>query len=95
MICNDISDQYAIFHISEHQKASESQPNYVINIHKRHQTIVRFSEEIKGIICDNVVNKQNSQEACSAFHEIVTEKYNICLPIQKCQKRYYNKKKHG
>ena len=92
IICSDISDHYAIFHISEHQNASESEPNYVVNRDMRHQNIVRFSEEIEGINWDNVVDKQNAQEAYSAFHEIITEKYNLCFPTRKCKKRYYNKK---
>ena len=81
-----------MFHMSEHQKASESEPSYVVNRDMRHQNIVRFSEEIKGINQDNVVDKRNAQEAYSAFHEIITEKYNLCFPIKKCKKRYYNKK---
>ena len=94
IICSDIYDHYAIFHMSEHQKASESEPNYVVSRDMRHQNIVRFSEEIKGINWDNVVDKRNAQEAYSAFHEIITEKYNLCFPIKKCKKIYYNKKKH-
>ena len=58
----------------------------------RHQNIVRFSEEIKGINWDNVVYKHNAQEAYSAFHEIITEKCNLCFPIKKCKKLYHNKK---
>ena len=58
----------------------------------RHQNVVKFSEELKAIDWENVVNKQNAQEAYSIFHKIITEKYNLCFPIKKCQKRYYNKK---
>ena len=58
----------------------------------RHQNIVKFSEELKGIDWENVVNKQNAQEAFSIFHKIKTEKYNLCFPIKKGKKRYYNKK---
>ena len=91
IICNDISDHYAIFHISEYKKAAESE-NYIVNRDMRHQNVVKFSEELKGIDWENVVNKQNAQEAYSIFHKIITEKYNLCFPIKKCRKRYYNKK---
>ena len=91
IICTDISDHYAIFHISECKKAAESE-NYIVNRDMRHQNVVKFSEELKGIDWENVVNKQNAQEAYSIFHKIITEKCNLCFPIKKCQKRYYNKK---
>ena len=43
IICSDISHHYAIFHMTEHQKASESEPNHEVNRDMRHQNIVRFS----------------------------------------------------
>ena len=91
MICNDISDRYAIFHISEFKKAAENENN-IVNRNMRHQNVVKVSEELKGIHWENVVNKQNAQEAYSIFHKFKTEKYNLCFTIKKCQKRYYNKK---
>ena len=52
----------------------------------RHQNVVKFSEELKGIDWENVVKKQNAQEAYSILQKIITEKYNLCFPIKKCQK---------
>ena len=43
------------------------------------------SVKVKGIDLDNVVNKQNSQDAYSAFREIITEKCNIYFPNRKSE----------
>ena len=43
------------------------------------------SVKVKGIDLDDVVNKQNSQDSYSAFHEIITEKCNIYFPNRKSE----------
>ena len=48
IVCSDISDHYAIFHISEYKKAAESE-NYIVNRDMRHQNVVKFSEDLKVI----------------------------------------------
>ena len=49
IICNDLSEHYAIFHVSECKKAGESELNYSINKDMQPQDVIKFSEEPKVI----------------------------------------------
>ena len=93
ILCTDISDHYAIFHIA--QNATVHMENTVMTQLKRDmkpQNVQRFVTEMDGINWSCVTATNDPQMAFTEFHNIVSQKYNKCFPLRKYTKKYHNTK---
>ena len=93
ILCADISDHYAIFHIAGNIKCDETNtPDIRLIRDKRQGNINKFINEMQLVEWDSVTNKTNTQAAYSEFHRILCEKYNKCFPYRTLSKPYNNNK---
>ena len=93
ILCTDISDHYAIFHIAGNIKYDETNsPDVRLIRDIRQCNINKFINEMQLVEWDSVTNKTDTQAAYSEFHRILCEKYNKCFPYRKLSQPYYNNK---
>ena len=88
------SDHYANFHIAGNaEKAScggDISPILQRNYSQR--TINNFLNEVNEIEWSGITKMDDAQQAYSAFHKLLAEKYVSCFPFKKIAKRYYHNK---
>ena len=91
ILCNSISDHYAVFHIACNTMMNDSlNDNEVIKRNMSHRKIMRFINEMKNQNWQSVLNE--SETAYSKFHEIISSNFSACFPYRKMAKRYYRNK---
>ena len=92
ILCNSISDHYAVFHIACNTMMNDSlNDNEVIKRNMSHRNIMRFINEMKNQNWQSVLNESDSQTAYSKFHEIISSNFSACFPYRKMAKKYRNK----
>ena len=93
ILCNSISDHYAVFHIACNTMMNDSlNDNEVIKRNMSHRNIMRFINEMKNQNWQSVLNESDSQTAYSRFHEIISSNFSACFPYRKMAKKYYRNK---
>ena len=93
ILCTDISDHYAIFHIAGNIRYDAMiTPTTRLIRDMRQCNINKFVNEMQIAEWAPVTNKSDTQAAYSEFHKILCEKYNKCFPYRKQNKPYYNNK---
>ena len=93
ILCTDISDHYAVFHISENNKNLDD--NTVVPKLKwdmRLQNIQKFVNEINAVNWEQVTESNDPQMAYSEFHKIISLNYNKSFPYRNFTKKYLNNK---
>ena len=93
ILCTDISDHYAVFHISKNNKNLND--NTVVPILKRDmrlQNVQTFVNEINAVNWEQVTESNDPQMAYSEFHKIISLNYNKSFPYRKLTKKYHNNK---
>ena len=88
-----MSNHYTIFRAGNAENASYKrdispilQRNYSqININK-------FLNEVNEIVWSGINEMDDAQQAYSAFHKLLAEKYASCFPFKKIARRYYHNK---
>ena len=92
ILCTDISDHYAIFHIAGNisNDVTDNAPGLVRDM--RRSNIDRFGIEMQLVDWNSVTDMSNTQAAYGQFHRILCEKYNKCFPYRKLNKPYFNSK---
>ena len=94
ILCTDISDHYAIFHIAgniSHDNLKDLAKTRQIRDMRR-QNIEKFTNEMQQINWNCVTDKSDAQASYSEFHRVISQKYNKCYPYRKMNKPYYNNK---
>ena len=87
ILCNSISDHYAVFHIACNTMMNDSLNNTaLIKRIMSHRNIIKFINEMKTQNWQCVLNEIDPQTAYSRFHEIISNKYNSCFPYHKLAK---------
>ena len=92
ILCNSITDHYAVFHITNHSGAIVEQSNCVLKRDYRYSNILKFKESLAEIQWDKILNEKEAQTAYNSFSNILTHEYNRCFPIRKNSKKYCIKK---
>ena len=93
ILCNSISDQYAVFHIACNTMMNGSlNDDEVITRNMSHITIMRFINETKNQNWQSVLNESDSQTAYSKFHEISSSNFSACFPYPKMANEYCRNK---
>ena len=94
ILCTSISDHYAIFHIAGNaENASfgvEISPILQRNYSQRN--INNFLNEVNEIEWSGITEMDDAQQAYSAFHKLLAEKYVSWFPFRKIAKRYHHNK---
>ena len=92
ILCTDISDHYAIFHIAGNIKYGKTNTPVVRLIRDiRQGNINKFINQMQLVEWDSVTNKVDTQAAYSEFQRTLCEKYNKCFPYRKLSQTYANK----
>ena len=87
ILCTDISDHYAVFHISKNNKNLND--NTVVPKLKRDmrlQNVQKFVNEINAVNWEQVTESNDPQMAYSEFHKIISLNYNKSFPYRKFTK---------
>ena len=93
ILCNSISDHYAVFHIACNTMMNDSlNDTALIKRNMNHRNIMKFVNEMKTQNWQCVLNEIDPQTAYSRFHEIISSKYNSCFPYRKIAKKNYRNK---
>ena len=93
ILCTDIPDHYAIFHMSGNiEYDAINTPTTRLMHDLRQCNINRFVIEMQIVEWASATNKSDTQAAYSEFHGILCEKYNKCFPYRKPNKPYHNNK---
>ena len=92
ILCNSITDHYAVFHITNGSGTVAEQSEFILKRDYRYNNILKFKENLAKIQWDRILNEQNAQVAYNAFCNILTQEYDKCFPIKKHSKKYCNKK---
>ena len=94
ILCTSISDHYAIFHMAGNAEnasfGGEISPILQRNYSQRN--INKFLNEVSEIEWSGFTEMDDAQQAYSAFHKLLAEKYVSCFPFKKIPKRYYHNK---
>ena len=88
-----ISDHYAVFHVAGNAKTDHAQteiPVLIRNIGQRN--IAKFISEMNMVDWQFVLNESDTAMAYSKFHEVISLRYNVCLPYRKISSKYYKNK---
>ena len=93
ILCTDIWNHYAIFHVAGNIKYDEiNTPAIRLIRDMRQGNINKFINEMQLVEWDSVNNTPDTQAAYTELHRIVSEKDNKCFPYRKLSKPYYNNK---
>ena len=93
ILCTDILDHYAIFHIAGNIKYDAmNTPTTRLIRDMRQCNINKFVNDMQIVEWTPVTNKSDTQAAYSEIHTILCEKYNKYFPYRKLNKPYYNNK---
>ena len=92
ILCNSITDHYAVFHITNGSGTVAEQSEFILKRDYRYNNILKFKENLAKIQWDRILNEQNAQIAYNAFCNIFTQEYDKCFPIKKHSKKYCIKK---
>ena len=85
ILCTDISDHYAIFHIAgniSHDKLNDLAKTRLIRDMRR-QNIEKFTNEMQQINWNCVTDISDAQASYSEFHRVISQKYNKFFHIEK------------
>ena len=94
ILCNSITDHYAIFHITNGSGSVAEQSQFILKRDYRYNNILKFKECLAKIQWDRILNEQNAQIAYNAFCNILAQEYDKCFPIKKHSKNIVLKS-HG
>ena len=83
ILCNSITDHYAIFRITEGSGTMAEQSESILKRDYRYNNILKFKESLSKIQWDRILNEQNAQIAYNAFCNILAQEYDKCFPIKK------------
>ena len=83
ILCNRITDHYAVFHITNNSGAILEQPNCVLKRDYKYSKILKFKESLAEIQWDRIMNVKEAQTAYNAFSKILTHEYTGCFHIRK------------
>ena len=92
MLCNSITDHYAVFHITNGSGTVAEQSEFILKRDYKYNNILKFKENWAKIQWDRILNEQNAQIAYNALCYILTQEYDKCFPIKKHSKKYCIKK---
>ena len=72
ILCNSITDHYAVFHITNGSGTVAEQSEFILKRDYRYNNILKFKENLAKIQWDRILNEQNAQIAYNAFCNILT-----------------------
>ena len=93
ILCTDISDHYAVFHISKNNKnLNDNTVVPKLSRDMRLQNVQKYVNEINAVNREQVTESNDPQMAYSEFHKIISLNYNKSFPYRKFTKKYHNNK---
>ena len=93
ILCNSISDHYAVFHIACNTIMNDSlNDNEVIKRNMSHRNVMTFINELKNQNWQGVLNEIDSQTALCKYHEMVSSNFSACFLYRKIAKKILQKK---
>ena len=92
ILCTSISDHYAIFHIAGNAENASygADISPILQRNYGQRNINNFLNEVNEIEWSGITEMDDAQQAYSAFHKLLAEKYVSCFPFKKIAKRYYH-----
>ena len=72
ILCNSITEHYAVFHITNISGAIVEQSNCVLKRDYRYSNILKFKESLAEIQLDRIMNWKEAHTAYNAFSNILT-----------------------
>ena len=93
ILCTDISDHYAVFHIAGNTMCkSKDCLSPTVKRDLSHRNVQKFIDKMQQVDWQNVTEIRDPQNAYNQFHNIISKTYDKCFPYKKYTSGYINKK---
>ena len=96
ILCTDISDHYAVFHISKNNKnLNDNTALPKLKRDMRLQNVQKFVNEINAVNWEQATESNDHRMAYSEFHKIISLNYNKSFPNRKFMNKNITIINHG
>ena len=92
ILCTDMSDHYAIFHIAQTYQNKDNQDTFFYRRTFNQVSINKFVQHVEHTDWSKVLNENDTQNSYTYFHQSVLDSYTKCFPLKRVKSQYINKK---
>ena len=95
ILCSSISDHFSTFHIAgktplSSENNDQSPPLLLRNFSQRN--INRFITEMSNVDWQPIIDLNDARDSYANFQNKISKLYDICFPLTKTKKKYFNNK---